>query len=529
MDIERRTNLGETSLEYRDDPQTGMKQPVISGYAAVFQSESRNLGGFTEVIQPGAFAEVLSTSPDVVGCYNHDKNFVLGRTSSGTMTLSEDERGLKYTIYPPEARADVIQAVQRRDVVGSSFAFMCKQEDESWSGTTRGMRLRTIKKISLLDDVGPVVRPAYDSASVIVSRRALETALGDHFRPNLTMANAAKRGLKGGNAGENDRILVGIATKIAERCVITPEEIAYLEGVFERCMDAKTTGWSGSPAFWEYQMAGGDSGAKWIGRRAAEQTSNDVDLKPPADMDAAARRGIELHEAGRSGDGLKPETVARAKRIAARETLTPEHVREMRAWFARHYVDKKEGWSAAGHETPGYTAWMLWGGDPGRRWSESKVTQMDVEKRDDMFDPIMPPKETESDDSSSSSAYDLTPANYQLHEAIEGIAEVNGQWPQDGANGAHYMRESPFAEGGLVCSNCLMFKGGGKCEAVAGEIEAGGVCKLWVIPADKMTMAPADRSEAPPETTPAVVTPVVDYAGRAASLRAALLESVARQ
>ena len=202
--------------------------------------------------------------------------------------------------------------------------------------------------------------------------------------------------------------------------MITPEEIAYLSSVFERCMDAKTTGWSGSPAFFQYQMAGGDSGAKWVARRYAEQ---------------------------------------------AGET----------------------------------------------------------------FDPVMPPKETESDDSSSSSAYDLTPANDQLHEAIETIAEANGQWPQDGANGAHYMRESPFAEGGLVCANCLMFKGGGKCEAVAGEIEAGGVCKLWVIPADKMTTAPADRSEAPPETTPAVVTPAIDYAGRAASLRAALLESVARQ
>ena len=526
MEIERRTNLGETSLEYRDDPQTGMKQPVITGYAAVFRSESRNLGGFTEILEPGAFSEVLASQPDVIGCYNHDKNFLLGRTSSGTMTLSEDDRGLKYTIYPPEARADVIQAVQRRDVVGSSFAFMCRQEDESWSGSTRGMRQRTIKKISLLEDVGPVVRPAYEGASVIVSRRALEMALGDHFRPNLTMANAAKRGLKGGNAGGNDRILVGIATKIAERCVISPEEIAYLEGVFERCLDAKTTGWSGSPAFFEYQMAGGDSGAKWVARRAAEQSGDDVDLKPPADMAAAAKRGIELHEAGRSGDGLKPETVARAKRIAARETLTPEHVREMRAWFARHAVDKKEGWSNSGEETPGYTAWMLWGGDPGKRWSESKVTQMDGEKRDEMFDPVMPPNETESDDSSS---YDLTPANDQLHEAIETIAEGNGQWPQDGANGAHYMRESPFAEGGLVCANCLMFKGGGKCQAVAGEIEAGGVCKLWVIPADKMTMAPADRSEAPPETTPAVVTPAIDYAGRAASLRAALLESVARQ
>ena len=420
MEIERRTNLGETSLEYRDDPQTGMKQPVITGYAAVFRSESRNLGGFTEILEPGAFSEVLASQPDVIGCYNHDKNFLLGRTSSGTMTLSEDDRGLKYTIYPPEARADVIQAVDRRDVIGSSFSFMCRQEDESWSGSTRGMRQRTIKKISLLDDVGPVVRPAYEGASVIVSRRTLEMALGDHFRPNLTMANAAKRGLKCGNTAENDQLLVGIAAKIAERCVITPEEIAYLDGVFKRCLDAKTTGWLGSPAFFQYQMAGGDSGAKWVARRYSEQAG-------------------------------------------------------------------------------------------------------------EAFDPVMPPKETESDDSSSSSAYDLTPANDQLHEAIETIAEANGQWPQDGANGAHYMRESPFADAGLVCANCVMFKGGGKCEAVAGEIEAGGVCKLWVIPADKMTMAPADRSEAPPETTPAVVTPVIDYAGRAASLRAALLESVARQ
>ena len=420
MEIERRTNLGETSLEYRDDPQTGMKQPVITGYAAVFRSESRNLGGFTEILEPGAFSEVLASQPDVIGCYNHDKNFLLGRTSSGTMTLSEDDRGLKYTIYPPEARADVIQAVDRRDVIGSSFSFMCRQEDESWSGSTRGMRQRTIKKISLLDDVGPVVRPAYEGASVIVSRRTLEMALGDHFRPNLTMANAAKRGLKCGNTAENDQLLVGIAAKIAERCVITPEEIASRDGVFKRCLDAKTTGWLGSPAFFQYQMAGGDSGAKWVARRYSEQAG-------------------------------------------------------------------------------------------------------------EAFDPVMPPKETESDDSSSSSAYDLTPANDQLHEAIETIAEANGQWPQDGANGAHYMRESPFADAGLVCANCVMFKGGGKCEAVAGEIEAGGVCKLWVIPADKMTMAPADRSEAPPETTPAVVTPVIDYAGRAASLRAALLESVARQ
>lgn len=105
-----------------------------------------------------------------------------------------------------------------------------------------------------------------------------------------------------------------------------------------------------------------------------------VSLRPSAGMAAAARRGLELHEAGRSGDGLKPETVARAKRIAARESLTEAHVREMRAWFRRHKVDRRPGWGDRGNETPGYTAWMLWGGDPGWRWSEVKVARLD---RDD--------------------------------------------------------------------------------------------------------------------------------------------------
>jgi hypothetical protein len=104
-----------------------------------------------------------------------------------------------------------------------------------------------------------------------------------------------------------------------------------------------------------------------------------VSLRPPAGMAAAARRGLELHEEGRSGDGLKPETVSRAKRIAARETLTEAHVREMRAWFRRHKVDRRPGWSDRGKETPGYTAWMLWGGDSGWKWSEVKVSRLDRE------------------------------------------------------------------------------------------------------------------------------------------------------
>ena len=105
-----------------------------------------------------------------------------------------------------------------------------------------------------------------------------------------------------------------------------------------------------------------------------------ADLTPTKAMADAAARGLRLHEEGKSGDGLKPETVRRANIIARRDELTESHVREMRAWFARHESDKRPGWDDAGEETPGFTAWLLWGGDPAQSWSERKVAEMDREQ-----------------------------------------------------------------------------------------------------------------------------------------------------
>lgn len=105
-----------------------------------------------------------------------------------------------------------------------------------------------------------------------------------------------------------------------------------------------------------------------------------ADLTPTAAMASAARRGLRLHEDGKSGDGLKPETVRRANIIAERQELTEDHVREMRAWFARHEADRRPGWDDPGEETPGYVAWLLWGGDPARDWSERKVAELDREQ-----------------------------------------------------------------------------------------------------------------------------------------------------
>lgn len=106
---------------------------------------------------------------------------------------------------------------------------------------------------------------------------------------------------------------------------------------------------------------------------AAEQS-----YKPSGEMIAAFRKGLRLHEEGRSGEGLMSATVAWARRAVNGESLTEDKVRKMNAWFARHAVDRKAGWAIPGKETPGYVAWLLWGGDAGRSWSANKVRGMDA-------------------------------------------------------------------------------------------------------------------------------------------------------
>jgi hypothetical protein len=334
-----------------------------------------------------------------------------------------------------------------------------------------------------------------------------------------------------------------VAERLANREIVSVEEVLYLAEVYERCLAAKVTGWSGTPAWIEWQLAGGDAGQKWVDRRAAsspdevapsvdipaentpeapiseERAASEVNLKPTAGMAAAAKRGLALHEAGRSGDGLKPETVARAGKIAARDALTPEHVREMRAWFRRHKVDKRPGWSKAGDETPGYTAWMLWGGDPAWRFSEAKVAQMEraAGKRD-----IVEGEEVGDEYESMLSA-----ANLALAESYEAISEEYGAFSQ---NDAHYMTENPFAKDGLKCGNCVFFEGEeGRCYIVQGEIAADAICKLWIIPEERMS------EEKKPEPTPAVDEKAaedmraqqesVDIAVKLASLKATILRT----
>jgi len=144
---------------------------TITGYAAVF-NQATELWGFKEQIAPGAFARALSENQDVRALLNHDPNLVLGRTKNDTLTLEEDDHGLKYTVQVADTSAgrDALELIRRGDVDQSSFAFSVRTE--TWE---KAEQLVTIDEIEMLYDVSPVTYPAYQGTSVS-ARSALAEA-----------------------------------------------------------------------------------------------------------------------------------------------------------------------------------------------------------------------------------------------------------------------------------------------------------------------------------------------------------------
>ncbi|MNU94910.1 Caudovirus prohead protease [compost metagenome] len=172
-DLEMRM-LGNQPCELRTSSDGEAQRPQIAGYAAVFNTRSALLfGTFVEEIAPGAFDDVLGD--DVRALFNHDPNFVLGRTRSNTLRLEIDSRGLAYTIDPPDTqtvRDLVLTPLQRGDVTGSSFGFRVAPDGDEWRREGE-IIVRTIHKLAELRDVSPVTYPAYGDSHA--AQRSLDS------------------------------------------------------------------------------------------------------------------------------------------------------------------------------------------------------------------------------------------------------------------------------------------------------------------------------------------------------------------
>ena len=144
----------------------------------MFNSESRDLGGFTEVIEPSALDGVVAKS-DVLCLLNHNEDKgVLARCNMGTgsLTLEVDDIGLRYSFEAPNTNLgdELLEGIRRGDITASSFAF--KVGEDKWTKRNDGSYLRTISIIERMFDVSPVYRAAYDATTVSVDTRGLDEA-----------------------------------------------------------------------------------------------------------------------------------------------------------------------------------------------------------------------------------------------------------------------------------------------------------------------------------------------------------------
>lgn len=141
--------MAAASLEQRAFCEVRASGRRIEGYAATFGSLA-NIGTIQERIAPGAFRAALSG--DILALLDHDAGKVLGRTRSGSLRLSEDSKGLAYTLDLPDTQAgrDVIALAERGDIGGMSFGFTVPDGGETWEGRTRTLHTIALKEISVV-------------------------------------------------------------------------------------------------------------------------------------------------------------------------------------------------------------------------------------------------------------------------------------------------------------------------------------------------------------------------------------------
>lgn len=180
--------------ELRVDNEGDVK--LIRGYAAVFDSMSKPLGGFREIIRKGAFKKTLRDG-DVVALKNHDPNLLLARKSARTLTVWEDDKGLAYKINPPDTTyaRDLMVSIERGDLLHSSFAFRVVPGKEKWSHPAgEELPVRELLQVELFD-VSPVTNPAYQQTEV-------------HVR---AVMEAVEHRLHAGDVGKEERAAMALA------------------------------------------------------------------------------------------------------------------------------------------------------------------------------------------------------------------------------------------------------------------------------------------------------------------------------
>jgi len=147
---------------------------TLSGYAAMYEKISEDLGGFKEVIQRGAFKGAIGG--DIIANINHDDTKILARTSNSNLEVREDPAGLFFELEIPDTSYgnDLLENVKNGNISKCSFAFEVGKD--SWTNDTNGLPVRSIQSFKSITDISIVTTPAYEDT--MLSVRAKEKPVG---------------------------------------------------------------------------------------------------------------------------------------------------------------------------------------------------------------------------------------------------------------------------------------------------------------------------------------------------------------
>jgi HK97 family phage prohead protease len=156
-------------IRYVASVRAGKTDRIISGTAIVFDKESKDLGGFTEIIKREAVSDELITKSNIVMLFNHDDDMIpLARSKNGTgsLEISVTDTGVdfKFTAKETPIGDEILAAVRSGDVDSCSFAFYVADDGDDWMSKPDGGYLRTITQFEELFDFSLVNNPAYADA-----------------------------------------------------------------------------------------------------------------------------------------------------------------------------------------------------------------------------------------------------------------------------------------------------------------------------------------------------------------------------
>lgn len=155
-------------LELRTVNRDGYLKHGLSGYAIVYGVESRDMGGWKEIIARGAMTESLKKGLDVRLLFQHDSKQVLARESAGNLVLREDQNGVMFEadLIDTQLNRDTLASIRAKNLDAMSFGMPVSSVVREFKrDTEKKTTVGTVTRADIVE-ISVVTWPAYEETTV---------------------------------------------------------------------------------------------------------------------------------------------------------------------------------------------------------------------------------------------------------------------------------------------------------------------------------------------------------------------------